>query len=82
MDVKILKRMSVLKKIIMGIELKRSEDLKASVLQRDVPAGRIKCLCCKSADRIKNDLSDLCDCLIEFVWKLEQSEGFTQENLI
>lgn len=32
MDVKILKRMSVLKKIIMGIELKRSEDLKASVL--------------------------------------------------
>lgn len=32
MDVKILKEMSALKKIIMGIEIGRAEDLKVSVL--------------------------------------------------
>lgn len=40
----------------MGTEIERAEELKVSVLQRDVTVVRIKCLCCKSADRIKNDL--------------------------
>lgn len=79
MDVEILRETSALKKIIIGIALEGAEDFKVSLLQRDVTVVRIKCLCCKSADRIKNDLSKWCGCLRKFVQKLQQNEGFIQE---
>lgn len=64
----------------MGIALEGAEDFKVSVLQRDVTIVRIKCLCCRYADRIKNDLSKWRDCLKKFVRKLQQNEGFYIRN--